>query len=149
MSITIENAREVFSVFTAELGLSFDVDSANTLFSELTSGAGDISLDIDGEEYRLVADNEIDSIMQEELESDLYCLGGCNAWFIADMTDLDTDTIQKAQGDGSFELLGALLAKDIEAVQEAIVSADSYGPHFNHYDGSEYEAGGWRVFRTN
>ena len=146
--MNIKGQREVVKVFTGELGVSFDADSALELIDGLKS-AEEFMLEVDGQEFRLIHSDDIDEIMQDELISDLYCLGACNARFISDMTELDTDTIQKAQENDSFELLGALLAKDIETVQEAMASADGFGHHFSHYDGSEYEAGNWYIFRTN
>ena len=116
---------------------------------EAISSVDNLIDDFEVGNYRFIKSEAIDEIMQEELLSDLYVLGGCTPWFIAEITGLDTDAIEKAQAKDSYEVLGALLAKDIETVQSKMVQYDSYGHHFNHYDGNEIEWNDYYIFRTN
>ena len=125
--MTIKEKREVFNVFTGELGLSFDAENAEHLFNNLTD-SGDFTLGIDGQEFRLIDEEYIRDIAQEEIsetikECYLQTFDGKDLpWWI----EIDWD----------------------KTVQNCI-DADGYGHHFSHYDGSEYEAGGWYIFRTN
>ncbi len=100
-------------------------------------------------DYRFISNDKIDNIQVDELSSDTYILGCFTAWFIADITGLDLDVIEKAQKDESFELLGQLMLKEIEKVQEKYSSADGYGHHFASYDGHEHEAGDYYYFKIN
>ena len=100
-------------------------------------------------DYRFINMDEIDAIQRDELSSDTYMLGCFTAWFISDITGLDLDVVEKAQKDESFELLGALMEKEIDKVQEQYSSMDGYGQHFNHYDGNQDEIGNFYMFRTN
>lgn len=103
--------------------------------------------EIDG--YRFIEEGEIDKIMQDELLSDMYILGCFNAWFIASILNMQQSAVEKMQEAEACEGLGELLAQHIEEVQEAYVSSDGYGAHFARYDGNEYEAGGYYIFRLN
>ena len=106
------------------------------------------SNDIREGDYRLIHEEDIDDILKDELLSDLWMLGCFSAWFIADITGLDLDAVEKAQKDESFELLGHLMAKNIDEVVSGFVSSDGYGHHFNSWDGSEENFGNYYVFRT-
>lgn len=100
--------------------------------------------------YRFIDIGVIDSVLKEELLSDTYILGCFSAWFISDITGLDIDVIEKAQKSDNYELLGELMAKNIDAVVTGVVSNDGYGNHFSSYDGSELELeGGYYAFRIN
>ena len=99
--------------------------------------------------YRFINKNSIDEIMKDELLSDTYVLGCCTSWFIAEILDLDSDIIEKAQKEENFVLLGELMAKQIDEVQEKMVQYDGYGHHFGHYDGDENETNEYYYFRIN
>jgi hypothetical protein len=146
--MTITEKREVFNAFIGDLGVSFDSTSAVEVLNGLDDG-DEFSVEVDGGDYRLIREGDIDKIMEDELDDDHYMLGCCSAWFIADITGLTTEDVEKAQKADSMKVLGALMAKDLELVQQRMASEDGYGHYFNHYDGNEYEAGGWYIFRTN
>lgn len=99
--------------------------------------------------YRFINMDKIDEIQKDELLSDTYTLGCFTSWFIADITGLTCDVVEKAQETESFELLGALMEKEIDEVQEKYASVDGYGHHFSGYDGSEVEIDGFYMFRIN
>jgi hypothetical protein len=132
---------------------AMDAETALEILGKQARLFSNITFDLDGAEYRLIDALEIDTIMKDELLADTYILGCCNAWFISDMTGLDIETIERAQKNESFELLGCLMEKNIDEVQQGMASADGYGHHFSSYDGSEIEfhADGkdWYLFRTN
>ena len=119
----------------------------------IAEGETDITCPDGSSEHRMILAAEIDTVMKEELLADEYILGCCSAWFIADITDLDFDTIEKAQKNDEMTILGALMAHHIDEAQEQMVNHDGYGHHFNHWDGSEdeIEIDGhlWHVFVIN
>ena len=105
--------------------------------------------DFEVNDYRFIAKNEIDNIMQDELSSDTYILGCFSAWFIADITGLSLDIVEKAQKNENFDLLRELMKQKIEEVVEKYISSDGYGQHFGHYDGNEYETENYYYFKIN
>jgi hypothetical protein len=96
-------------------------------------------VDFEVNNVRFIAMGNIDEIQQEELKSDLYCLGCFNADFLANVTGLPQGLIEAAQKGEAFEELGEVLVEHVEAIQEAYASADGYGHHFNGYDFGEEE----------
>jgi hypothetical protein len=119
--------REVFNVFTGQLGLSFDTDSADKLFNELHD-SGDFNIDIDGQEFRLIEDEYIRDTAQEEIA--------------ATISECYLQTFDGKDLPWWIEL-------DWNKTVQNCIDADGYGHHFSTYDGNEYEAGGWYIFRTN
>ena len=106
--------------------------------------------DFESDNYRFIRKDDIDVIMCDELRNDEYMLGCFNAWFLADILGTSTDIIEKMQKAEAFEGIGAwVLDGHLDDLQQAYVSADSYGHHFNSWDGSEDEVGEYYVFRTN
>lgn len=103
--------------------------------------------------WRIIPDSEIDSVLEEELLSDKYVLGCFAPWFIADITGLGVDAVERAQKAGSMEILGELMAQRIGDVVCAYVSTDGYGHHFATCDGEEYAVKvcgeDYYLFRTN
>ena len=103
--------------------------------------------------YRFISDDRIDKIQQDELKDDLYMLGCFNAWFIADILEMDTEIIETLQKSEAFEGIGKMLLPHIDELQEKYSSMDGYGHHFNHYDGceNEFDLNGklYHCFRTN
>lgn len=95
--------------------------------------------DFEVNNVRFISDSAIDSIQQDELASDLYCLGCFNADFLADYLPLDADDIRNIQDAGAYEAVGKMILPVIEDVQKGYISADGYGHHFNHYDFNEDE----------
>jgi hypothetical protein len=91
--------------------------------------------------YRFIRHDHIDEIMCENLKSDEYMLGCFNAWFISDVLEIDIDVIEAMQKADAYEAIGKLIISlgKIQELQQAYVHADSYGHHFNSYDGSEEE----------
>lgn len=106
---------------------------------EVVENIGRYDFEVDG--VRFISDGEIDQIQQDELSSDEYILGCFNAWFIADVLNIDQDVIEAMQKAEAFEAIGKLIIsmKKLPELQSAYASADGYGHHFNHYDFSEDE----------
>ena len=128
-----------------DLTIDFDKDERKEIIQNMI----DDKIDFEVSNYRFIYKNSIDEIMKDELLSDTYILGCCNAWFIAEITEIDHDIIEKAQKAENFVLLGELMAKNIEEVQEKMVQYDGYGHHFGHYDGRENETEEYYYFRVN
>ena len=97
--------------------------------------------DFEVDNVRFINANDIDSIQEEELSSDLYVLGCFNAWFLADVLEIDQDVIESMQEAEAFEAIGKLIISldKLGELQAAYSSADGYGHHFNNYDSSEEE----------
>lgn len=92
--------------------------------------------DFEIDNYRFINANHIDSIQQEELESDPYTLGCFNADFITDNTDLSYDIVLALQDGEKYEAIGNHVIDNncVQAVQEEYARLDGYGHHFAHYD---------------
>ena len=101
-------------------------------------------------EYRFIHQGYIRQIMMDELESDLYVLGCFNAWFLADVLDVDCDVIEAMQKAEAYEAIGKLVVSQgkLGELQQKYAAADGYGHHFAHYDGNEHEFGDYLAFRV-
>jgi len=106
---------------------------------EVIESGGDIYSNDDC--YRLICDDDIDTIMQDELASDEYMLGCFNAWFLAVILGTSTEAIEAMQEKDAYEGIGKMIiANDLlEKLQREYVSADGYGHHFSSYDGCDTE----------
>lgn len=95
--------------------------------------------EVDG--VRFISEGAIDQIQQDELESDLYALGCFNAWFLADVLDIDQDVIEEMQKAEAFTAIGKLIINmgKLAELQQEYARQDGYGHHFNLYDSSEEE----------
>jgi len=93
------------------------------------------------DDVRFIAASVIDEIQQDELASDLYCLGCFNAPFLADVLDIDCDVIEAMQEAEAFEAIGKLIISmgKLEELQADYSRYDGYGHHFNSYNGGEEE----------
>jgi hypothetical protein len=108
---------------------------------EVTSNINQGLNDFEVDNVRFISSCSIDSIQQDELSSDLYCLGCFNACYIAEVTGIDQDAIEAMQKAEVFEAVGKLIISldKLEELQYAYASADGYGHHFNSYDFGEEE----------
>ena len=92
-------------------------------------GEEDFTLDFDGNEYRIISESDIWDIYIEtiqELVEDCY----------SDVLNLDK--------------IPSFIAISVDWVETAKNTyADGYGHTFSKYDGSEEEAAGYYIFRTN
>ena len=90
-------------------------------------GEDDFTFDFDGNEYRLISESTIWSTYVAEIRN-----------LVEDCYDLKLDEVPD------------FIALSIDWEQTAKnAHADGYGHTFSGYDGSEYEAGGYYIFRTN
>lgn len=128
-----------------ELKDNFDKEERKEIINNMLEEETDFEIS----DYRFIHKDNIDEIMKDELSSDTYILGCFNAWFIADITGLDCDIIEKAQKGENYELLGELMLKNIDDVVEGYISGDGYGHHFGHCDGNENELEDYYYFRVN
>ena len=126
-------------------------DEWRNVVEQILNGEPDIQTD----NYRFIDDDFIDDIMQEELGSDEYILGCFNAWFLADILNIDQDVIVAMQQAEAYEALGKLVLSlgKIEELQVAYRQADGYGHHFAHYDHNDTEetfnGSDYHIFRIN
>lgn len=95
--------------------------------------------DFEVDNVRFIKDSAIDKIQQDELSSDEYNLGCFNAWFLSDVTGIDTEVFEAMQKADAYAAIGKLIISldKLVELQQAYVSADGYGHHFNGYDFSE------------
>lgn len=125
-------------------------DEWRSIASQLADGESDVSTR--SHNYRFIAADDIDEIMQNELGDDLYVLGCFNASFLASVTRLPFKAIKAIQDAEAYEALGELLSSMnfVEAIAHAYAAADGYGHHFAHYDSATIEIGpDLYAFRTN
>jgi hypothetical protein len=116
----------------------------NDLFStpdyrEVIEHIGEDDFTVDN--VRFILSTAIDDIQQDELSNDEYILGCFNAWFIADVLDIDLDVIEAMQKAEAFEAIGKLIIRmgKLPELQESYARADGYGHHFNGYDFEQEE----------
>lgn len=113
----------------------------------------DFTADLNGKEYRFIADCVINSVIKEDLKSDPYNLGCFNAEFLCHYVPLSTDQIKHVQSAEGYEAIGYLVLAhgQIDELIEDMISLDGYGHYFNHYDGEEIELQNvnYRMFQTN
>jgi hypothetical protein len=127
------------------LGLELEKDELKETLEKMKTLEPDFMVG----DFRFIHQDDIDDIMREEMLSDKYVLGCYRAWFIADVTGLDIDIVEKGQKAENYVLLGELVAENIDKAQELASETDGYGHFFNMYDGSEEIIGDYYVFRTN
>jgi len=91
--------------------------------------------------YRFIAADEIDSILEEELSGDLYILGCFHADFLANVTGIPREAIEAIQKAEAHEALGKLLESQghVAEIARAYAAADGYGHHFSPYDSETIE----------
>lgn len=107
---------------------SIDMDQAREAIETLRDNLNsDFNFEFDGNEYRIIADDCIWDIYVEEIKN-----------IVEDCYDLKLDSIPD------------FVAFSIDWEQTAKNAyVDGYGHTFSGYDGSECEAGGYWIFRTN
>lgn len=155
---TINRARNILETSMNMVGATFndlDFDGCKELMSEIINEMEtlqtDFTIDILGCEVRVICEDEIDTIMWDELESELYVLGCIDAGTIADATNLPIEMITACKEAGAFEALGKgiVALEAVEALQEALRASDGYGHHFGRYDGNEANTENFFIFRTS
>ena len=110
-----------------ELDVDPTADEIQNLQDLIDKRDMDFHIELDGNEYRVIEEDFIDDIAQEEIQDivqDCY-LGGTDLnkyWWI------EIDWKKTAQN---------------------CINADGYGHHFASYDGDEFYHEGWYFFRTN
>lgn len=123
--------------------LDLDTDQIKELVEKIES-EDDTDFELAG--ARIIHKDFIDKIQQDELLSDLYCLGCFNANFLADYLPLDADDLEQLQKAEAYTAIGKIASKYIEEIQEGYAAADGYGHHFNGYDFSEIETDHYYIF---
>jgi hypothetical protein len=123
-------------------------------WKEVASNMADDSQDFEVDNYRFIAENDIDAIQCEEMKNDPYILGCFNAWFIADNSSLSLAIVEALQKGEQYDAIGEHLIDNncVGDMQKAYAGADGYGHHFSHYDGETLEDLlhlGYYAFRVN
>ena len=133
------------SIYT-ELRTNFDREESAEIMLQMRMGMDDF----EEAGYRFIAVNAIDKIMQDELSNNKYMLGCFNAWFLADILDMDLEVIEALQKAEAYEAIGKMVLRGgkIEQLQQEYVCSDSYGHHFGSYDGYEHEVEGYYYFQV-
>ena len=117
------------------------------------------TFEIIGNEYKVLTEEEAEEAAKENIINDLWAF---NADFILRHTvfyENSTDTedkefvkaVQSLQGsicEGATPIIKALI-KDIDDFVENAIDADGRGHFISWYDGEEYEAGDYYIYRTN
>jgi hypothetical protein len=108
-----------------------EFDALEELESMIAEGLDDNNFEFDGNEYRLIKSDEdcIWPIYRDAIQSTLE--------------DCYSDVLK-------LDKIPSFIAVSVDWEQTAKNAyADGYGHQFSSYDGSEYEAGGYYIFRTN
>ena len=137
--------KELRKEYMAELRDDFDVDEMAEILDNIDLEATDFQIG----NFRFIHQDNIDQILIDELSLDTHMLGCFTAWFIADITGISVEAVEKAQKADSYEVLGELMLQKIELVAENYVASDSYGRHFASYDGDENMVKDYYYFRNN
>lgn len=102
-------------------------EAIETLRDSINQEEDDFTFDFDGNEYRIISENSIWDIYVEEIKQ-----------IVEDCYELNLDKIP------------GFIAVNIDWEKTAENAfADGYGHTFSGYDGSEENAGGYYIFRTN
>ena len=131
---------------------SSDIDIESEEYEQLIANIRDTDVnEFTSGGYRFIKREAIDSILEQELSSDEYCLGCFNADFLADITEWPMGLIKAAQEGEAFAELGKVLIQEgkVPAIAREYHSQDGYGHHFGHYDGNELEFRDYLVFKVN
>lgn len=149
------DVRKVVSAILDHSGFKGVYSDVKALFVDVEyamDGNNDFNIDFDGREYRVIANDEIASVMADELSGDEYILGCFNADFLSGIIGIPSDAIAKIQNADCFEAIGMIIAADKEKLERLVddyISADGAGHHFSAADGSETDAGEFTVFCVN
>ena len=149
------NVRNVVSAILYHSGFKGVYSDVKALFVDVEyamDGDNDFNIDFDGRGYRVIANDEIASVMADELSGDEYVLGCFNAYFLSNIIGIPSDAVQKIQEADCFEALGMIIAADDEKLGRLVdeyIRADGAGHHFSACDGSETDAGDFTVFCVN
>ena len=150
-----KNVRNVVAAILSHSGFDGVYSDVKALFVDVEyamDGDNDFNIDFDGREYRVIATDEIASVMADELSGDEYLLGCFNANFLSGIIGIPSDAIEKIQKADGYEALGVIIAADekkLERLVDDYISADGAGHHFSASDGSETDAGEFTVFCVN
>lgn len=97
--------------------------------------------DFEVDNVRFITEDSIDGILEDELQSDEYCLGCFTTWALSDATGISSEVFEAMQSAESYAAIGKLVI-DLDKVSDLaqiLVQHDGYGHHFNHYNGGEEE----------
>lgn len=150
-----KNVRDVVAAILSHSGFKGVYSDVKTLFIDVADamdGDNDFNVDFDGREYRVIANDEIASVMADELSGDEYILGCFNADFLSGIIGIPSDAVQRIQNADCFEAIGMIITADSEKLERLVddyISADGAGHHFSSYDGSETDTGEFTVFCVN
>lgn len=129
---------DLYSVLATAYGIAnmsieepAEFEALRELESMIAEGLDDNNFEFDGNEYRLIKSDE-DSIWPIYRDAIQRVVEDC----YSDVLKLDK--------------IPSFIAVSVDWEQTAKNAyADGYGHEFSSYDGSEYEAGGYYIFRTN
>jgi hypothetical protein len=123
----IEILREIIDSHSHNIDISEAREAIEYLRDKLEDNETDFTFEFDGNEYRLIREDEIWSIYVEEIQH-----------IIEDCYELNLDKIPE------------FVSVSIDWEQTAKNAyVDGYGHTFSNYDGSELEAGNYYIFRIN
>lgn len=103
-------------------------EALDELEDHISDSDDDFNLNFDGNEYRIIAEPSIESIFRDTIEN---------------LIDECYPEVKEA-----LSRSWPVLTLDLDASVEAAMQ-DGYGHTFSGYDGSEEEAAGFYIFRTN
>ena len=123
----IEILRTIIDSQSHRVDMNDAREAIETLRESIINGEDDITFDFDGNEYRIIHEDAIWGIYVEEIKN-----------IVENCYDLKLDQLPK------------FITVRIDWEETATNAyVDGYGHTFSGYDGSEEEAAGYYIFRTN
>lgn len=127
MKAHIDILRTIVDAHHGSISIDDAREAIEFLRDKVSEGDTDFYFEFDGSEYRIISDSSIWEIYVDTIKD-----------IVNDCYDLKLDKIPE------------FIAIEIDWEQTAKNAyADGYGHTFSSYDGSEYEAGDYWIFRTN
>jgi hypothetical protein len=124
--MSISEIKNLWYFVNDELDVDADKNHIAALLNDMDSSF-DFYWEVNGEEYRVIHEMDIDTVLVEELK----------------------DLVEECYLSDSDLAKLWWLEIDWEQTAENVVNADGYGHHFSRYDGNEYDHNDWYFFRCN
>lgn len=143
---------DIKTIYT--LAAAIEADARELVAAVTEANESNESANTTDYDYLVVAENYIQTAVEDNISSDEYVLGCFNAWFIANVTGWPLFLVEAAQTDEGRAKLGEAIVSEgfVPAMAEAYISADGAGHSLSGYDGTEHELnlslGCFSVFRN-
>ena len=145
------NLNELKELYGLNVKNIYTIEALREIRESIENEEEDFIIEIEGMELRFIHENYIDEIMTDELSQDDYILGCFNAWFLADLLDVELCIIEELQKKECYEAIGKWIKSNdlMDDLQYEYKKSDGYGHHFAGYDFEDIEIENYHIFRIN